>query len=113
MQRLRNPMDSPVRQPNPVPRHHVAVPALHRAVAADAAGPAIQHHHPKGEIVNDDYRQGWLDVLAAVHGVLADIGMEITHRPAGDEADRQDRMTKMATLTEVSRRICVIQEALA
>ena len=63
--------------------------------------------------MNDDYRQGRLDVLAAVHGALADIGMEITNRPAGDEADRQARMTKMSTLTEVSRRICVIQEALA
>jgi len=63
--------------------------------------------------MNDDYLQGRLDVLAAVHGVLADIGMEIIHRPAGDEADRQVRMTKMETLTEVSRRICVIQEAIA
>ena len=63
--------------------------------------------------MNDDYRQGHLDVLAAVHGVLADLGMEIMNRPAGDEADRQARMTKMSTLSEVSRRICVIQEALA
>ena len=63
--------------------------------------------------MNDDYRQGRLDILAAVHGVLADIGMEITNRPPSDEADRQTRMTKMATLTEVSRRICVMQEAIA
>lgn len=61
--------------------------------------------------MTDDYRQGQLDILAAVHNILADIGMELTNRPATDEGDRLVRTAKLEALLEVSRRVTAMPEA--
>ena len=61
--------------------------------------------------MTDDYRQGQLDILAAVHNILADIGMELTNRPAADEPERLVRTAKLEALLAVSRRVTAMPEA--
>ena len=61
--------------------------------------------------MTDDYLQGQLDALAAVHNILADIGMELTHRPATAAAERLVRAAKLEALLEVSRRVTAMPEA--
>ena len=61
--------------------------------------------------MNDDYRQGRLDAIAAVHRLLADIGIGVMAEKPANEAARVDRNTRMEMLLAVSRGVSAMTEA--
>lgn len=61
--------------------------------------------------MNDEYRQGQLDALAAVHKLLAELGCEFMDGVPATDGARHERTTKMAALVQVSRRVMDMTEA--
>lgn len=61
--------------------------------------------------MNDDYQQGRLDALAAVHRLLAELGCEfMVMPPREDKTAQRERFLKMDALTQVSRRVMALSK---